>query len=110
MTSTNLFKRIGIATLSGALLITPIAAMAQAPYGAPTPDQYAAQNPQYANPQGQNADQYNDPNGQYPHQGQSGQQAPPQPGVPQGIEQTPPAIPAYDQPAAPGDGYIWTPG
>ncbi len=31
-------------------------------------------------------------------------------GAPQGIEQAPPAIPDYQQPDAPGDGYIWTPG
>jgi WXXGXW repeat (2 copies) len=103
MTYTNLFKRsLGTAALTGALFIAPIAAIAQAPYGAPTPDQYAAQNPQYANPQDQN----NDPNnGQY-----APQQGAPQPGVPQGIEQAPPAIPDYAQPEAPGDGYIWTPG
>src|SRR5580704_14940568 len=112
MTYTNLFQRsVGIAALTGALLLAPLAAIAQAPYTAPTPDQYAAQNPQYAAP----ADQ-NDPNGQYgtaqdPNNLQYGpQQGAPQSGQPQGIEQAPPAIPDYAQPPAPGDGYIWTPG
>ena len=35
----------------------------------------------------------------------------PQAAAPQVIvEQAPPAIPDYDQPQIPGDGYIWTPG
>jgi hypothetical protein len=34
----------------------------------------------------------------------------PQPGAPQGLQEAPPAIPDYEQPPAPGDGYIWTPG
>ena len=38
------------------------------------------------------------------------QNSAPQPGAPQGIQQAPPAIPDYNQPPAPGDGYIWTPG
>ena len=123
MTLTNVFTRsISTAALTGALLITPIAAMAQAPYTAPTPDQYAAQNPQYAAPGDQNSpdqDQNYDPsNGQYgapqnPNGSQQDQYGPQQgmpQNAPQGIEQAPPAIPDYSQPPAPGDGYIWTPG
>jgi hypothetical protein len=127
MTYTNVFKRsIGTAALTGTLLVT--SAMAQAPYGAPTPDQYAAQNPQYAAPATMNNDpnggQYGqngapqDPNGgQYgpPQQGMDQQQGPPQQGMPQngapqGIQQAPPPIPDYEQPPAPSDGAIWTPG
>jgi len=123
MTYINVFKRsISTAALAGAIFVT--SAVAQAPYGAPTPDQYAAQNPQYAAPADANMNNdpnaQGDPNGQYgppqdPNggQGQYGppqQQAMPQPGAPQGIEQAPPPIPDYQQPAAPGDGYIWTPG
>jgi hypothetical protein len=121
MTHTNIFTRsISTAALTGALLIAPIAAMAQAPYTAPTPDQYAAQNPQYTAPADQSSpDQNYDPNnGQYgapqdPNGSQQDQYDPQQgmpQNAPQGIEQAPPAIPDYSQPPAPGDGYIWTPG
>ena len=95
MTYTNFFARsIGTAALTGALLFAPIAAIAQAPGTAPTPDEYAAQNPQYAD---QNNDQNN---GQYaqqdPNAGQYGpQQGVPPNGAPQGIEQAPPPIPDY---------------
>jgi len=114
MTYTNFFARsIGTAALTGALLLAPIAAIAQAPGTAPTPDEYAAQNPQYAAPADQNNDQSN---GQYgaaqdPNNLQYGPQTsmPPN-GAPQGIEQAPPPIPDYQQPPAPGDGDIWTPG
>jgi hypothetical protein len=61
-----------------------------APYGAP--DQYGNPYPNQSAPQ---AGQY--PGGQY----QGGQEQ---------IYQAPPALPEYDQPPAPGDGYIWTPG
>ena len=61
-----------------------------------------------------------DPN--YDPQAQGAQQGPPPPQDPQAaynqgyqdgmasVTQAPPAIPQYDQPEAPGDGYIWTPG
>ena len=112
MTHIALFKRsVGTAALTGALILAPVAAMAQAPDHAPTPDEYAAQNPQYAAPadQNQNNPQYGAP--QDPNAGQYGpQQGPPQYGAPQGIEQAPPPIPDYSQPPAPSDGSIWTPG
>src|SRR5258708_37637645 len=87
---------IATAALAAAFVITPIVAQAQdsAP---PPPDQ-----------------QYGNPN---PYQGPS---APPddgmqydaavQSGAPQGVQQQPPAVPDYEQPPAPRDGYIWTPG
>jgi hypothetical protein len=92
MMSTRLIQRsIATATLATALVVTPIAVQAQdaAP---PPPDQYNNQD-QYAMQSGVQQDQ-----------------AVPQPGAPQGIQQAPPPIPDYEQPPAPGDGYIWTPG
>ena len=86
---------LATAALAAVFVVTPILAQAQdsAP---PPPDQYGNQNP---------------------YQGQSG---PPddgmqydaaiQNGAPQEVQQPPPPIPDYEQPPAPGDGYIWTPG
>src|SRR5258708_26578718 len=48
------------------------------------------------------------PDGNYDQQ--SGAYPAPQNGAPSGIQQAPPPIPDYEQPPAPGDGYIWTPG
>ncbi|HSY69172.1 MAG TPA: hypothetical protein VK813_11050 [Edaphobacter sp.] len=89
MTSTRLFRNsLATAMLATALVVTPIAAQAQdtAP---PPPDQYG---------------------NQYDPQAGMQQDAAMQNGAPQGIQQAPPAIPDYEQPPAPGDGYIWTPG
>jgi len=89
MTSTRLFRNsIATGMLVTALVVAPIAAQAQdsAP---PPPDQY---------------------NNQYAPQPGMQQDAAIQNGAPQGVAQAPPAIPDYDQPPAPGDGYIWTPG
>src|SRR5271170_692900 len=99
----NSFATTAVTLLAAALVATPIVAMAQAGTQPPYSIQYGDQpappagmqqdpNAQYGAPQGQ----YGAPQGQY--------------GAPQGIEQAPPAIPDYDQPPAPGDGYIWTPG
>src|SRR5712671_6394367 len=97
LSKNRLFKNsMATAALAAAFTVTPILLQAQdsAP---PPPDQ-----------------QYGNPN---PYQGQS---APPddgmqydaavQSGAPQGVQQQPPAVPDYEQPPAPGDGYIWTPG
>jgi hypothetical protein len=86
--------------MAAAFVVTPLVALAQdsAP---PPPDQYGNQNPY----QGQSAPP--DDGMQYDAAIQNSQ---PQPGAPQGIQQAPPAIPDYEQPPAPGDGYIWTPG
>src|ERR1700728_2781636 len=107
----NSFATTAATLLAAPLAAAPIAAMAQAgtqpPYSIQYGDQQAPPagtqqqdpNGQYGAPQGQYGapqDQYGAPQGQY--------------GAPQGIEQAPPAIPDYQQPDAPGDGYIWTPG
>jgi hypothetical protein len=86
---------IATAALAAAFVVTPILAQAQdsAP---PPPDQYGNQNPY----QGQSAPP--DDGMQY--------DAAVQNGAPQGVQQPPPEIPDYQQPPAPGDGYIWTPG
>lgn len=71
-------------------------------YGAPASQSYAAQQPYQNQQQPYPAQQpyagqaYDQP--QYP---QSGQQQ---------IYDAPPPLPQYDQPVAPGEGYIWTPG
>ena len=83
-------KSIATAALAAAFVITPIVAQAQdsAP---PPPDQYGNPNPY----QGQSAPP--DDGMQY--------DAAVQNGAPQGVQQQPPAIPDYEQPPAPGDGY-----
>ncbi|MGH9597539.1 MAG: YXWGXW repeat-containing protein, partial [Edaphobacter sp.] len=129
MTSNRLFKSSITATaLAAALIATP--AFAQAQYN---PGQNPAQNPgQMGENNGQStsppAALPADPNAQYGAQpGQYGQQD--QQGYSQdqnqqdgptaaqeaaatitGVQQAPPEIPDYQQPEAPGDGYIWTPG
>jgi len=77
-------------------------------YGAPAQQSYGAQYPQQAQPQYAQQPQYAAPQGQYDQQAYP-QQTYPQQGQEQ-IYQAPPALPTYDQPEAPGDGYIWTPG
>jgi hypothetical protein len=79
--------------------------------------QYANQYPQQGQYQGQQMAPNGYPQGQYPqgqYQGQQGQyQDQQQQGGYAGQEQVmqpPPPLPQYDQPPAPGDGYIWTPG
>jgi hypothetical protein len=131
MPYTNLFnKSLGAAVLTAALFTAPLShaqtqGQSQPPaepgYGAPSPDQYAAQHPEYANQNDQNNQsgapdqyqqpQYNQQDGQYPQQQDNGQYAmqngqQPPPGSPSGIQQAPPPIPDYAQPPAPGDGYI----
>src|SRR5258708_31012751 len=105
MTSPRFFENsrlkssLATAALAARLVVTPIVGQAQdtAP---PPPDQYGNQD-QY---QGQSAP----PDGM--QQDSAIQNGAPQPGAPQGIQQQPPAVPDYEQPPAPGDGYIWTPG
>ena len=93
----RLFKNsVVTAAMAAGLTLTPVAAHAQS-YTAADQYQYAGDQYQY---QGQ-------PN-QY--QGQPTYQYPTDPNAPQNIQQVPPAIPDYAQPAAPADGYIWTPG
>ena len=117
MTSTRLFKNsIATAALAGAFVAMPV--LAQTQYGAPgqNPNQIGENNGQYSSPPAPPSD----PNAQYGTQqdyaypmqygAQQDNAAYPQNGAPQGIQQAPPAIPDYDQPQAPGDGYIWTPG
>ncbi|MDQ2833561.1 MAG: YXWGXW repeat-containing protein, partial [Acidobacteriota bacterium] len=84
-------------------------------------DGYGSQQDGYAPQQNQNAGQQEGPYaGQNPAQGtdhsndqnydQNYDQGGPPPTAPTGINQAPPSIPDYEQPTAPGDGYIWTPG
>ncbi len=99
MMSTRLFKNsIATAALAAAFIAAPITAEAQQ-YSYSSPDQY-----------GQNSAPANQYGNQYQYDMQQQDQAAPQAGAPQGIQQAPPAIPDYTQPPAPGDGYIWTPG
>ena len=115
MTFTRLFRNsLGVATLAGFTLAMPLLAQVQ-PYN--QNDQYsypaeqqAQQDPQYAQQQQQDPQYGGPPNGAQQDNTYPQQYAAPQPGAPQGIEQAPPAIPDYQQPPAPGDGYIWTPG
>ena len=106
MTFARLFRNsLGVATLAGFTLAMPLLAQIQPynpsdQYGSPAAEQIAQQDPQYGGPAA-GVPQDNT----YPMQNGA-----PQAGAPQGIEQAPPAIPDYTQPAAPGDGYIWTPG
>jgi len=103
MTSPRRFGNLLATVLAGALAATPIAATAQQQWPAPQPDQYGYQSAPPAGTQQDYPMQYGAPQGQYgAPQGQYG--------APQGIEQAPPAIPDYQQPEAPGEGYIWTPG
>ncbi len=62
-------------------------------YSAPATQSYSDQQAQYGSPQGQY-----DQQAAYPQGGQ------------EQIYQAPPPLPVYDQPAAPDEGYIWTPG
>jgi hypothetical protein len=102
---------IAAAMLAGLVLSTAAFAQAPAsdPYGPAGPPPDMQQNdPGPGNPQ----DQY----GQQPQQGYADQQD----GSPtaqqqaaatiNNVPQEPPPIPDYEQPEAPGDGYIWTPG
>lgn len=66
-------------------------------------DGYASQQEGYA---GQQGDPYANPQDQSTADYQNNSQ----PTTSTGIEQAPPPIPDYEQPPAPGDGYIWTPG
>jgi hypothetical protein len=120
----NLMK----AVLTAAIAAAPFAA-AHAQY-TPEPQPYNPQDPQnYAAP-AQQSYQQNSPQQQqnYPQPQQPYQQQPyaqqPQAQYPQqqpqdeaqyqagqeAIAQVPPPLPQYDQPEAPGPGYIWTPG
>ncbi|MEI9979038.1 MAG: colicin transporter [Edaphobacter sp.] len=103
MTSSRFRNSVAAVLLTGALAATPIAAMAQ---DGPPP-QYTVQ---YADPQGSQAGMQQDAGAQYgaPQEQYGAPQG--QYGAPQGVEQAPPPIPDYEQPPAPGDGYIWTPG
>src|ERR1700727_2054266 len=116
MTSTRLFRNsIATAMLTG--LVLSAAAFAQAPAGdpygpaGPPPDvqQNYPQNYQQNYPQNPQ-DQY----GQQPQQGYADQQnggpTASQEAAATMTNQAPPPIPDYQQPDAPGDGYIWTPG
>ena len=108
------FKSIALA----ASLAVPISATAQypqgvQPYNPQDPQNYSAPAQQnYGAPAQQNygVQQAYGQQPQYaPQQNQYDPQAYPQNGQEQ-IYQAPPALPSYDQPPAPGDGYIWTPG
>jgi hypothetical protein len=105
MMSTRHFT-ITAAALAAALIATPVFAQA--------PNQMGENNGQYTSPAAPPADpnyQYSAPqDNAYPMQYGAQQNAAPQPGAPQGVQQAPPEIPDYQQPQAPGDGYIWTPG
>jgi WXXGXW repeat (2 copies) len=85
-------------------------------YGAPAAQSYGTQYPQQGQPQyPQQQPQYGAPQGQYAQQPYPQGAYPDQAAqYPQGgqeqIYQAPPALPEYDQPPAPGEGYIWTPG
>jgi hypothetical protein len=106
MTSYRLLKNsFATAALAAAFVVTPILAQAQDSASPPPDQQYGNPNPYPGQYQGQSAPPANGM--QYDATMQSGA---PQPGAPQGIEQAPPAIPDYQQPPSPGDGYIWTPG
>jgi len=106
MTFTRLFRNsLGVATLAGFTLAIPLLAQIQPynqndQYGSPADQLAQQQDPQFGGP----------PNGAQQDNTYPQQYGAPQPGAPQGIEQAPPAIPDYEQPPAPGDGYIWTPG
>lgn len=108
------------------IALTPAAAFAQypqgiQPYNPQDPQNYSApaqqsygQQPQYqqpyTNPQSQGYDQQGyAPQQQAQYQGGQYQPGQYQTGQEQ-VYQEPPALPEYDQPPAPGDGYIWTPG
>ncbi len=114
--------------LTKAVLATAIAA---APFAgvhaqfAPAPQPYNPQDPQNYSAPAQQSYRQNAPQQQaYPQQPQQGNDpngyAPPPPQNPQdeanyeagqeAIAQAPPPLPEYDQPIAPGPGYIWTPG
>jgi hypothetical protein len=101
LTKNRLIKNsIATAAVAATLLVAPLVAQAQ-DVAPPPPDQYGNPNPY----QGQSTPP--DDGMQYDA---AIQNTAPQPGAPQGIQQAPPAIPDYEQPPAPGDGYIWTPG
>jgi hypothetical protein len=112
MALSRLFKNsIGTAALAG-LLAAPLLAQVQ-PYSpsdqyGPPPDQQQYAPDQEQAPPPPNQQQYGQDQQQYAPD-QQGAGAPPA-GAPQDISQAPPPIPNYDQPSAPGDGYIWTPG
>lgn len=97
----DLVKSLSLA----ALIALPLAASAQSNQG---PQPYNSQDPQnYGSPASQS----------YPQQEQGYPSQQPiydQPQNPQVGQQqiydAPPPLPQYDQPIAPGDGYIWTPG
>jgi WXXGXW repeat (2 copies) len=128
MTSPRHFATtITAAALAAALIATPVFAQTPSQMGenngqyTSPPAPPADQNNQYGTPQGQYGapqGQYGTPQGQYgapqdnayPMQYGAPQYGAPQPGAPQDIQQAPPEIPDYQQPEAPGDGYIWTPG
>ncbi len=66
-------------------------------YGTPAQQNYGVQQAYGQQPQ------YADQQSQYDQQSYT-------PGGQEQIYQAPPALPTYEQPPAPGDGYIWTPG
>ena len=122
MTFLRSFKNsVGTTVLAGLLLST--GAFAQAPSQTPSSDPYGPAGPppdmqqQQGNPQGQYTQQPQ--YGQQPYQQGYGQDPNQQQGpTPQqqaaatitDVQQAPPEIPDYQQPEAPGDGYVWTPG
>ena len=85
-------------------------------YGSPASQQYGQAYPQQAQPQrydpnASDPNAYNQDDQAY-NQGQQAYedaQAAPYAGQ-QTVAQAPPPIPEYEQPLAPGDGYLWTPG
>jgi hypothetical protein len=116
MTFARLFKNsVATAAVATSFLATSVLAYAQNQPQGENNGQYTSPPAPASDP---NAEQYNDQNAQNPQQPMAqqpvaerdGAYAPPQNGAPSGIEQAPPAIPDYQQPESPGDGYIWTPG
>jgi WXXGXW repeat (2 copies) len=115
MTSTRLFKNsIATTALAGLILSATVFAQTPAsdPYGPAGPPPDIQQQGQYAqpNPYGQQ-DQYGQQGyPQDPNQQQGPTAAQQAAATITDVPQAPPAIPDYQQPEAPGDGYIWTPG
>ena len=119
LTMPTITKMVFATVLIGAPFAAPQNAAAQGSQ----PQPYSSQDPQnYGNPasqsyyggQGQSYPQqqqgYADQSNGYPQNSyDQAQYGGPQQGQQQ-IYQAPPPLPAYDQPEAPGDGYIWTPG
>ena len=100
---------VGTTLLAGLVLST--AALAQTPssdpYGpaGPPPDMQQGQYAQQPNNQGYQQGYAQDPN---QPQGPTAQQQ--AAATITDVQQAPPEVPDYQQPEAPGDGYVWTPG